>query len=264
MTYRLFIDEVGNDRLANFQFESNRFLCLTGIIMNADVHRWDVYPRLERLKAECFPQHPDEARVILHRAEIVGHKGHFSSLDDPSMNAHFEQGLYTIYAETDLIVLTAMIDKERFNEKYVVWTYNPYHYCLEVMIERYVMHMEEKDVTGDIMIESRNKTKDKKLKVAYRSIREHGSSFHGYMSGDRVRARLRDADVKLRNKEANIAGLQLVDMIAKPCCDMMLAKKQLGKGPEHFSAQLVELLEKHKFRRSARGQITGYGQKWLP
>lgn len=264
MTNRLFIDEVGNDRLKNFHFESNRFLSLTGIIMDADLHRWRVYPELERLKAVCFPEHPDDACVVLHRAEIVGHEGPFCSLADPDTCSRFEEGIYKIYAETDLTVITVAIDKQRFDEQYEVWNYNPYHYCLEVIVERYVMHMEDRNVIGDVMVESRNKTKDKKLKAAYRSIRENGASFHNNMPGERVQARLRTADIKLRRKEANVAGLQLVDLIASPCHNMMLAKKRLGQPPERFSAQLVDVLEKHKYRRSSGGQVAGYGQKWLP
>jgi hypothetical protein len=264
LAYRLFIDEVGNDQLKNFHFESNRFLSLTGIIMDADQHRWQVYPQLERLKAICFPEHPDEACVVLHRAEIVGHEGFFCSLDDADTRSCFEQGLYKIFVETDYAVITAAIDKQRFDERYSVWNYNPYHYCLEVMVERYVMHMEAMNVTGDIMIESRNKTKDKLLKRAYRSIRNDGASFHGNMPGERIRGRLSASDVKLRTKDANIAGLQLVDLIASPCHNKMLSTKRLGKPPEHFSAQLVEVLEACKYRRSPGGRIAGYGQKWLP
>lgn len=71
MTYRLFIDEVGNDKMSRFEHASNRFLSLTGIIMNGEVVRGDLEPRLEHLKETCFSRDSFDDLPVLHRSEIV-------------------------------------------------------------------------------------------------------------------------------------------------------------------------------------------------
>jgi hypothetical protein len=144
VTYRLFVDEVGNDKMSRFEHATNRFLSLSGIIMDADVARQDLYPGLERLKAQCFAAHPDEALVVLHRREIVVQQGHFAALRDPVVCGCFEEGLLNIFTTLPYLVITATIDKRAHSEKYEVWRYNPYHYCMQVLLERYVMELDSR------------------------------------------------------------------------------------------------------------------------
>ena len=47
---------------------------------------------------------------------------------------------------------------------YRTWRYDPYHYCLAVMLERYVLFLERTKGIGDIMAESRGGKEDNRLK----------------------------------------------------------------------------------------------------
>jgi hypothetical protein len=64
-----------------------------------------------------------------------------------------------------------------------VWLYDPYHYCAEALIERYVLWLNRNKLTGDVVAESRYKKEDKALKKAFTYIYNNGTH---YVSRDMV------------------------------------------------------------------------------
>ena len=112
--------------------------------------------RTWRLKLKYFGSHPDEP-VIFHRAEMVNAKQPFDSLKDTTIKTAFDEELLTLLAQWDYRVVTVCIDKRKHQETYKVWRFDPYHYCLAVLIERFVFFLDGVDQRGTQMAESRGR-----------------------------------------------------------------------------------------------------------
>ena len=93
MKYRLYIDEVGNPGLgARLQHPNERYLSLSGVII--EFHHVDsvVAPRFEELKRRYFKTHVD-VPLIFHRKELVNRRHPFHELNDPDTETAFNDDL---------------------------------------------------------------------------------------------------------------------------------------------------------------------------
>lgn len=260
MNFRLYIDEVGNSNLGSSNDPNHRYLSLTGIILNFDYVLTTVFPAIEGLKRDYFGSHPDEP-VILHRKELVNKKYPFESLREPSTELSFNESLLNLLLNLDYAVLTVVIDKLEHKQLYQVQQFDPYHYCLTIMVERFVLWLKGRNVRGDVMAESRGGEEDRRLKTVFEKAYIEGSDF--------VEARifasyLTSRQLKVKPKDKNIAGLQLADLIAHPSFRATLARKQQLLLPENFGGKIGKILEDNKYVRSPDGDIDGWGRKWLP
>jgi Protein of unknown function (DUF3800) len=175
-TYRLYVDEVGNDDLSHVQDDEHRYLSLTGIAMSSDHARDRATPRLNAFKADIFQHDPDE-KIIFHRKHIMNRRGIFHKLIDEKLRARFDAGLVQYLAETEYAAITVVIDKlGMLNQKH--WEEkHPYHYLMELMVEKFVQWLERKKGVGDIMPEMRRGRKDTALQRAYNHVRLWGTNF---------------------------------------------------------------------------------------
>jgi Protein of unknown function (DUF3800) len=260
MNYRLYIDEVGNSDLGSSKDPNHRYLSLTGIILNFEYVLTTVFPVIEGLKRDYFGSHPDEP-VIPHRKELVNKKHPFESLREPFTEISFNESLLNLLQNLDYAVITVVIDKSEHYDRYQVWHFDPYHYCLTVMVERFVLWLKRKNATGDVMAESRGGEEDRRLKAAFEKVYIDGSDF---VEADTFASRLTSRQLKVKPKDKNIAGLQLADIVAHPSFHAALARKELRSLPENFGGKIGKILEDNKYVRSPDGDIDGWGRKWLP
>ena len=163
MKYRLYIDEVGNSDLKASRDPNHRYLSLTGVIFELEYVAETVQPMIEDLKRRHFSSHPDDP-IILHRKEIINKRYPFTILRDKDTEEAFNVSLLHLIRSLEYIVITVIIDKLMHRERYKVWHYDPYHYCLEVLLERYVLWLTEAGFRGDVMAESRGGHEDRRLK----------------------------------------------------------------------------------------------------
>jgi len=241
MKYRLYVDEVGNSGLgANLQHPNERYLSLTGTIIELD--------------------HVDEP-LILHRKELVNRRYPFHELNNPDVERAFNADLLGLLRSLEYIAITAVIDKHEHLERYKVWRHDPYHYCQEILLERYVQWLESQDVVGDVMAESRGGREDRRLKESFNRIWHEGTR---YVGGPSFAARLTSEQLKVKTKANNIAGLQLADLIAHPSYKYILCRHQKTAQPNNFGAQIARVLVDSKYLRSPTGSLDGWGCKWLP
>jgi Protein of unknown function (DUF3800) len=203
MTCRLYIDEVGND---DTKTTSERYLSLTGIITKIRAHDAVIQPEIEQLKARIFGHNPPQWTVILHRREIVRkEKPYFDCLRDPKANNDWENSLLALIENLPYIATTVTIDKQEHAHKYLVWQFNPYHYCMRALIERYVLWLNRNGLTGDVVAEPRFKKQDKKLKRSFNYIYDHGTE---HIPAATIQKCLTSREIKFETKAANVAGLQ--------------------------------------------------------
>jgi hypothetical protein len=259
--YRLYIDETGTDSMKSTEID--RHLALMGVVLRQDTHDNGLHPRLEAIKTDLFGHCPIKNPVILHRSEIVRLENAFVALNDPEIEQEFNSRFLSIVSETSYRAMAVAIDKHAHFEKYTSWQYNPYHYCLELMLERFCQWLERNNYYGDVVIEARSKNKDKRLKEAYSHFYNKGND---WCKTDIVQTRLLSKQPKFKTKKDNISALQLADLLAQPVHRFMKSQKLKETVNNDFGQSLVTILRREKFFRNPdnHNRIWGWGLKWLP
>jgi hypothetical protein len=261
LKFRLYVDEVGNhDLQPSYIHPNDRFLSLTGVMLGLEYVRTDVAVRLEDLKARYFGSHPDDP-VTLHRRELVRREPPFHALRGDAIRERFDAELLALLADLDYTVITVVIDKLTHLQRYGRFSAHPYHYCLEVLLERYCFELRDRSGVGDVMAEARGGREDRALKEAFRNLCVGGSL---QVDGTFLRRHLTSREIKLRQKRDNIAGLQLADVLAYPSWKGTLLRREGSGLPDDFTGRVVKILESGKYRAGPKGRIDGYGRKWLP
>lgn len=256
MKYRIYIDEVGNPDLDSSDDPNHRFLSLTGVILEVGYVGNIVHPQMEALKSKYFGSHPDEP-VILHRKEMMGAKYPFAALRDSQMRSRFDSELLGLLREWEYVVITVCIDKKRHRETYTTWRYDPYHYCLEMLLERYVLFLQRGNLQGDAMAESRGGKEDRRLKDSFHRLCSQGTN---YIRAETVKKFLTSSQLKVKPKTNNISGLQLADLIAHPSRNEILDdNRELGRELAPFAKKVITILQS-KYDRVG-GKI--FGKKFI-
>ena len=262
MEYCLYIDEVGNADLKGAANDDNvRFLSLTGILTTRRHHEERITPQIDSIKA-LIPRQSAEKPVILHRREIVRREGAFACLRDPELSRKFNALLLDAIAMAPYLVLTVQIDKKQHLEEYDTWHFDPYHYCLRCLIERYVLYLSRHQAVGVVAIEPRYKKADKKLKASFERAFLDGTE---NIAAKKVQKHLLSKSIQFFPKTANVAGLQLADLIAHPSARYMRIVRDGGALPDDFGSKVAEILVARRYaRHPLKGTIAGWGTKWLP
>lgn len=256
MKYRIYVDEVGNSDLDSSEDPNHRFLSLTGVIVEIGHIEKVVHPEMEALKAGFFRHHPDEP-VIFHRKEMLNSKGSFEPLKDTDTRRKFDAALLERMRAWEYYVVSVCLDKKRHKETYTVWRYDPYHYSLAVLLERFVFFLERVGAVGDVLAESRGGNDDRRLKDSFARLWERGTE---YVSPERIQKVLTSKQLKVKPKINNISGLQLADLVAHPSRNEILREQKLMERElAPFAQQVIQVLQT-KYDQHA-GRV--YGKKFL-
>jgi len=235
-------------------------LCLTGVIFELDYVKHILFPDIEEIKKVFFKSHPDDP-IIFHRKELLKRKPPFSALKEPEVEERFNKLLLEKLESWEYSVISVIIDKKEHNERYSTWKYDPYHYCQEILVERFRLFLNLKGTKGDIMFESRGGKEDIRLKRSFRKILDGGTH---HLSSEDLLDHYTSRELKVKPKSANISGLQIADLIAHPCRRWFYKKIfNMDDGKITFSDEIIKILDGSKFFRY-RDIIYGYGAKKLP
>jgi len=260
--FRLYIDESGDhvfrDPIA-LQEIPHRFLALCGCFFATDDYVV-FHDAWEALKRKHFPHSPDEP-IIMHRSDIVNRKGPFWRLRDQEVRQAFDDDLLSVVDAARFRVVMVAIDKLRLSTGYAR-PFHPYHAALGFMLQRYCGYLNHLNRRGDVLAEGRGRAEDQLLRNAYQHIYVHGDMFH---KADFYRRGLTSHELKVKKKPANIAGLQLADILAYPLRKAVLAEQGFTD-PESasFGARLAALAESKYNRHLYDGRVEGYGKVLFP
>jgi len=253
--YRMYVDEVGNADLGSSDNPNHRFLSLTGVVIELGHVVSVVHPQMESLKSRYFGSHPDDP-VILHRKDLVNRRGPFASLRDPLVNAAFDRKLLDVMRAWDFTVISVCLDKQAHRQKYTVWQYDPYHYCLAMLLERYVYFLNRRGVQGDVIAESRGGKEDRRLKESFARLCEKGSD---YLDTAQITGALTSRELKVKQKSNNLAGLQLADLVAHPSRNEILNENGHPMTIAPFAVKVIRVLQSKYDQRD--GKV--FGKKML-
>jgi hypothetical protein len=256
MKYRMYIDEVGNSDLNSSDNPLHRFLSLTGVIIELDYVRDTLFPEMENLKAKYFKYHPDEP-LIFHRKELVNAKRPFEALRDEKAKELFDSDLLGRLAEWEYVAVTVCLDKKSHKDTYQVWRYDPYHYCLAILLERYLFFLSSKHFQGDVMAESRGGKEDKRLKASFFKLWNEGTQ---YVAPEKFHEVFTSKQLKVKPKANNVSGLQLADLVAHPSRNEILNENNLLERPiAPFAEKIISILQGKYYQKE--GKI--FGKKFL-
>jgi hypothetical protein len=178
-----------------------------------------------------------------------------------TVEATFHQDFLLMLTSLPCVVITAVIDKAQHKEQYQAWRFDPYHCCMSLLVERFASWLRRRNLGGDVMSESRGGREDRRLQESFARIVANGTDF---VSAAQFTVTLTSRQLKTKPKSANIAGLQLADLLAHPSYRSMLAERRGEPMPDTFGARIVQILEALKYDRSPAGKVDGWGRKWLP
>jgi Protein of unknown function (DUF3800) len=233
-------------------------LGLTGVMLRVHYETGQFSGALETIKAIIF----DNPSIVLHRREMVDASPPFEALRDSKIRSNFDTLLLKLMTSGTYRVFTVVIDKKEHQRKYAVWRFHPYHYCMTVLLERYVRFLVRIDTVGDVMTESRGLKENMQLEKTFRFIYDNGTS---HVPAKIFQQRLTSRQLKIKPKSANISGLQFADLIANPSCRSLICEKTNVPMTAKFGLQVEEILRRNKYLRSpVNGVIMGWGKKWLP
>jgi len=264
MKYRMYIDEVGNHDLESCHLANNRYLNLTAVIMNVNYVREVVHPVINSIKERYFGNHHDpDDPVVLHRKEILNHYPPFECLKDPEVRNNFNADFLRLVTDLDYVVISVFVDKQTHFQIYGQWANDPYHYCLEVLMERFILWLRGVGGTacGDIMAESRGGKEDLRLKNTYGRLYRNGTA---NIHHNNLATSLTSGKLKIKPKSANVAGLQFADLLAHPLYKYMIAEHERTVHMDNFGTKICDILKEKKIRKSPSGDMKGWGLKWLP
>lgn len=256
----MYIDESGNSDMGSCNDINHRFLCLCGIIIDLDYVNETLAPEFDIFKTKFFGYNADNP-VILHRNDILNYRGPFKVLQNEQTRKEFDNALLEKLTSWNYSIITVLIDKKEHNETYFTWKKHPYHYCLQVLLERYCSFLKRNNAIGDVMIEARNKKDDRLLAQEYNDFYTQGTQF---WEDEDIQIFLTSSQIKIKSKKMNIAGLQIADLIVQPMRNRILEHYKIKEKSVNklFGDTLTNAIKRKIY--SHDGKYWGYGLKKLP
>ena len=257
--FRLYIDESGDHTYHHLEAPEKRYLGLIGCFFN-----FEQYPSfregLENLKRKHFSYDPDFP-LILHRKELINRKGPFGRLLDPEVEKSFNQDFLNLLKRSDFRIIAVVIDKKSHIERYEEAAFHPYHYCVASLLERYCGYLNFMNAAGDVLAESRGGNEDKQLKQAFIRIYNEGTLWR---EAEFFQQALTSKEIKLKPKSANIAGLQLADLLAYPIKqDILVEEKRISDPGDVFGKKICRVVTRKYNKHLYQGRVRGYGGIFL-
>ena len=214
MKYYLFIDESGDHGLANVNPAFPVFL-LCGVLIS-DASYEHLKANFNAIKREFW----GNKTAIFHSRDIRKCEKEFTILFNHEIKKKFYESINEAISLNNYTVINAAIRKEKYIKKYGRLSNDVYEISLSFIIERTIFCLDalkQDDVELEIWIEKRGKKEDRQLREHFQKLISRGT---GYVSAKR----LKDYEIKIifRNKQENINGLQLADLIAYPVARYVL------------------------------------------
>lgn len=258
--YRLYLDESGDHVFRETNEITHRYLCLLGCwFRNPDYIKF--HEALDVLKTRHLPHHPDDP-VVLHREDMINARKAFKNLREDAKRAQFDDELLQVIAAAQFKVVAVVIDKHELRRSYDEAAGHPYHLGLGFLLQRFAGYLNHVNRVGDVMGESRGGVEDRLLKESYTRVFERGVWM---TSANSFQSALTSRELKLKPKSANIAGLQLSDLLGHPVKQWVLQQHgQLDADLAPFAKRMLEVVEAKFNRHLYDGRIEGYGSVLYP
>jgi len=230
--YLVFVDESGDHGLKSIDPEYPVFALVFCVIKKEDYLN-KIVPAIQQLKLDFW----GHDQIILHENEIRRKKGAFSLLmTNPDLREDFFYRLRTTIGQAEFRYIASVIKKEELIKRYTN-PFNPYEiamlFCMEKLLDMMSLNAQSGKAVH-VICESRGKNEDRDLELEFRRICDNEKKW-GYKSRD-----FSDINFQLicADKKSNSAGLQLVDLIARP-----IALRALRPQQKNLAYDVIDLKE---------------------
>jgi len=199
----VYVDESGDHSLVSVDKDYPVFV-LALCIFHKRHYAEKIIPAVERLKFSYF----GHDSVVLHENEIRRQKGSFSFLVHRPTREAFMNDLTSIMEASNFILIACVVDKARVSRTAEAVS-NPYHIALGICLEKLCGFLAEKGqvaATTYVVVECRGRKEDTQLELEFRRI----------CAGNHPGNRPLPFDIVFADKKANLVGLQLADLVARP------------------------------------------------
>jgi hypothetical protein len=239
----MFLDESGNHDLNRINPVYPVF-ALGGVIVDRAHLRNTIEPEMRDFKLRYFGR--DD--VILHTVEMASGRGTYGFLANPAKRSAFYAEINDLLRQWDYKVVVCVFELNRFVTQYSQ-PEDPYHYGLEILIERFCKELGSDEDAGIINAECRNPGLDRALLQAWETLRTGGAGT-GHAKSEEIHRKI--IDFCLKDKKPNLAGMQLADLVVTPP-----GRHVAGRAPNPNQIQWTVV--ESKLRRSPSGSYKGYG-----
>lgn len=205
--YYLFLDECGDQNLANFD-PSFPIFTLCGIILSEE--------QLQILSTQVNDLKRDfwgERKIILHSRDIRKCQNGFEIFFDLDTKQAFYTRINKILGQDIYTIICCAILKEPYIRQYGKLN-DVYGQSLSFIMERTVFYLDgvkKSNVELTTIIEKRGKKEDAALLAYYNSLIDRGTY---WVTAERIKSYFKSFQMKA--KQDNIIGLQVADLIAYP------------------------------------------------
>ena len=201
--YVVYVDESGDHSLASIDAGYPVFV-LALCVFHKRHYSEQIIPAVEKLKFNYF----GHDSVVLHENEISKQKGPFAFLSHRPTRTEFMSQLNSIMDASNFVLIACVVDKARVSKVEGAGS-NPYHIALGLCLEAlhgFLTEKKQEDLQTHLVVECRGNKEDRELELEFRRIRDGGTS-----GGQRL-----PFDMVFANKQTNLTGLQLADLVARP------------------------------------------------
>ena len=208
--YIVYVDESGDLGLTNVDTDFPVF-CLAMCVFPTTGYTQTVVPAISDLKF----RHWGHDGVILHENDMRQRKGDFKSvIQTKEDETRLFTEIHEIIKAAPFQIVATIINKPALIKTYSN-PWSPYELALHLCLERLHDFMTNHGQSGrivHIIFESRGKNEDLELELAFRRITA-GRSTWGWKATDFGKMQY---EPNFAAKKANIPGLQVADLVARP------------------------------------------------
>ncbi len=253
MGHTIYLDESGDHHnpgaVNNIK---KRYLCLNGVIIANNKYpdicnQWNSLRKLFIDKNNKIPP--------LHFHDVINKQGCFNILRNEEIQESFNKLYLAFLSAAPLTIIAIVIDKQKIFDNYATPD-DPYGASLKILLDGYIHFLKSNSSTGNIIIESRNKTDNNKLKQAYLSYYKNGGYNRQHIDTSTIKNHLAD-NVLFYTKDKMEVGLEISDMLATIMKFFILSKYNLHNLTNNFSMKVLKEVESKI--RSHKGEIKGTG-----
>lgn len=205
--YYLFLDECGDQNLANFD-PSFPIFTLCGIVLSEE--------QLQILSLQINDLKKDfwgDKKIILHSRDIRKCQNGFELFFNLETKQSFYERINEILGQDIYTIICCAILKEPYIRQYGKLN-DVYGQSLSFIMERTVFYLDgvkKSNIELTTIIEKRGKKEDSSLLAYYNSLIDRGTY---WVTADRIKSYFKNFQMKA--KQDNIIGLQVADLIAYP------------------------------------------------
>lgn len=240
--YLVFVDESGDHGLDTIDPGYPVFVLAFCIVSKAD-YVGKIVPAIQHFKLKHF----GHDSIVLHERDIRKDVGDFAFLKSKEKKMAFLDELTQIVADAPFSLICSVIRKEALKQKYTN-PGNPYHIALGFGLERVHYYLQGRGVgtaKTHLIVERRGRREDAELELEFRRVCD-GANYHSEKL---------PLEIVFADKKANLPGLQLADLVARPVGMSILRPEQPNRAFEKVAG---------KFYTNASGGRQGWGLKCFP